>query len=109
MLSAAELAASIPGAVVHGDAAARFTSVCSDSRQIRAGCHLIVDGRSQGWISSATQSVVDPGWIGLGLLRDGETHIGSVIVAANPLMGEEVSVKVVSPHGYDAENLRVRA
>ena len=79
------------------------------ARQIRAGCHLIVDGRSQGWISSATQSVVDPGWIGLGLLRDGETHIGSVIVAANPLMGEEVPVKVVSPHGYDAENLRVRA
>jgi UDP-N-acetylmuramoyl-tripeptide--D-alanyl-D-alanine ligase len=41
MLSAAELAASIPGAVVHGDAAARFTSVCSDSRQIRAGCLFV--------------------------------------------------------------------
>ncbi len=79
------------------------------ARQIRAGYHLVVDGRSEGWISSATQSVVDPGWIGLGLLRDGEARIGSEILAANPLMGEEVPVKVVSPHGYDAENLRVRA
>ena len=37
MLSAAELAACIPRALVKGDAAARFTSVCSDSRQIRPG------------------------------------------------------------------------
>jgi UDP-N-acetylmuramoyl-tripeptide--D-alanyl-D-alanine ligase len=41
LLSAAELAASIPGAVVQGDAAARFTSVCSDTRQIRAGCLFV--------------------------------------------------------------------
>ncbi len=41
MLSAAELAASVPGAVVAGDPAARFTSVCSDSRQIRAGCLFV--------------------------------------------------------------------
>ncbi len=79
------------------------------NRQIRAGSHLLVDGQDQGWISSATQSVVDPGWIGLGLLRDGEARIGSRIIAANPLMGEEVPVTVTSPHGYDAENLRVRA
>ncbi|CAH0264283.1 sarcosine oxidase subunit alpha family protein [Roseomonas sp. CECT 9278] len=79
------------------------------NRQIRAGSHLLVDGQDQGWISSATQSVVDPGWIGLGMLRDGAARIGREIVAANPLMGEEVPVKVVTPHGYDAENLRVRA
>ncbi len=79
------------------------------NRQIRAGSHLLVDGQDQGWISSATQSVVDPGWIGLGLLRDAEARIGSEIIAANPLMGEEVPVTVTSPHGYDAENLRVRA
>jgi sarcosine oxidase subunit alpha len=78
-------------------------------RQIRAGAHLLVDGRSEGWISSATQSVVHPGWIGLGLLRDGEARIGSTVIAANPLMGEEVPVRVVSPHGYDPENVRVRA
>jgi sarcosine oxidase subunit alpha len=78
-------------------------------QQLRAGSHLLVDGQDCGWVTSATQSVVDPGWIGLGLLRDGEAHIGSAILAANPLMGEEVPVKVVTPHGYDPENLRVRA
>ena len=41
MLSAAELAAGIPGAVVRGDAAVRFTSVCSDSRQVRPGCLFV--------------------------------------------------------------------
>ena len=41
MLSAAELAASLPGAVIRGDAATRFTSVCSDSRQVRPGCLFV--------------------------------------------------------------------
>jgi len=41
MLSAAELAASIPGAIVKGDATARIASVCSDSRQIRPGCLFV--------------------------------------------------------------------
>jgi UDP-N-acetylmuramoyl-tripeptide--D-alanyl-D-alanine ligase len=41
MLSAAELAAGIPGAVVEGDPAARFGSVCSDSRQVRTGCLFV--------------------------------------------------------------------
>jgi heterotetrameric sarcosine oxidase alpha subunit len=79
------------------------------ARQIRAGAHLLIDGRDQGWITSATQSVVDSGWIGLGMLRDGEARIGSEILAANPLQGEEVPVKVVTPHGYDPENRLVRA
>ena len=78
-------------------------------RQIRAGSHLLVGGRSQGWISSATQSVLNPGWIGLALLRDGEAFIGTQILADNPLMNEEVLVNVVSPHGYDPENRLVRA
>jgi sarcosine oxidase subunit alpha len=82
------------------------------ARQIRAGSHLLLpggDGRSEGWISSATQSVVEPGWIGLGMLRDGEARIGTEMLAANPLMNEEVQVKIVSPHMHDPENLRVRA
>jgi len=41
MLSAAELAASIPGAIVKGDAMAQVASVCSDSRQIRPGCLFV--------------------------------------------------------------------
>jgi len=41
MLTVAELAAGIPGAAVRGEGRARFTSVCSDSRQIRAGCLFV--------------------------------------------------------------------
>jgi hypothetical protein len=31
------------------------------------------------------------------------------MLAANPLMGEETAVTVVSPHMYDPENQRVRS
>ncbi len=41
MLSASELAACIPGAALQGDGRTRFTSVCSDSRQIRPGCLFV--------------------------------------------------------------------
>jgi UDP-N-acetylmuramoyl-tripeptide--D-alanyl-D-alanine ligase len=41
VLSAAEFAAGIPGAALRGDAKLRFTSVCSDSRQIRPGCLFV--------------------------------------------------------------------
>jgi UDP-N-acetylmuramoyl-tripeptide--D-alanyl-D-alanine ligase len=41
MLSAAELAATIAGATVKGNAGARFSSVTSDSRQIRPGCLFV--------------------------------------------------------------------
>jgi UDP-N-acetylmuramoyl-tripeptide--D-alanyl-D-alanine ligase len=41
VLSVGELAASIAGAVVKGDAAVRVGSVCSDSRQIRPGCLFV--------------------------------------------------------------------
>jgi len=41
VLSAAELAACVPGAALRGDGSARFSSVCSDSRQIRPGCLFV--------------------------------------------------------------------
>ena len=80
------------------------------TQPLRAGAHLIgAEGaKSLGWISSVTRSVADPGWIGLGLLRDGETRIGSRMIAASPLTGEEVPVAIASPHMYDPENARVR-
>ena len=82
------------------------------SRQVRAGAHLVAPGGgpSQGWVTSVTRSVVGPGgWIGLAMLRDGEARIGSTMVAANPLMGEEAQVAIVSPHMHDPENLLVRS
>ncbi len=41
MLSVAEIAASVPGSIVKGDAAVRIASVCSDSRQVRPGCLFV--------------------------------------------------------------------
>jgi UDP-N-acetylmuramoyl-tripeptide--D-alanyl-D-alanine ligase len=41
VLSAAELAAVVPGAVVRGDAAARFASVSTDSRQVGTDCLFV--------------------------------------------------------------------
>ena len=80
------------------------------NRQVRAGAHLIegAGGTSLGWVSSATRSVVDPGWIGLALLREGEARIGSTMIATSPITSEDVPVRIVSPHMYDPENERVR-
>ncbi len=41
MLNAGELAASVPGATVSGDAAMRFTAVCTDTRQLKPGCLFV--------------------------------------------------------------------
>jgi len=41
MLSAGELAASVPGAAVRGDPSSRFSSVCIDSRQLQPGCLFV--------------------------------------------------------------------
>ncbi|MGG5811737.1 glycine cleavage T C-terminal barrel domain-containing protein, partial [Falsiroseomonas sp. CW058] len=80
------------------------------ARQIRAGAHLIEaeGGPSLGWITSATHAVAPDGWLGLAMLSGGEARVGTTMVAANPLMGESVPVRITSPHHYDPENARVR-
>ena len=59
-------------------------------------------------MTSVTRSVVQPGWIGLAMLREGEARMGSTLTAANPLFDEAVPVTICSPHHYDPENARVR-
>jgi len=79
-------------------------------QQIRAGAHLVEAGSSTslGWVTSVTQGVARPGWLGLAMLRDGAARIGATLVAANPLFDEAVLVEITSPHHYDPENARVR-
>jgi sarcosine oxidase subunit alpha len=79
-------------------------------RKIPQGAHLVEEGGTQslGHVTSATISVVEPGWIGLALLAGGAARIGSTMTAASPLTGDEFPVRIVSPHHYDPENLRVR-
>ena len=76
--------------------------------QLRAGAHLTENGNSQGWVTSATRSVMFGGWIALGMLRHGRERIGQAIRVESPLHGESIEARIVSPHMYDPENARVR-
>jgi sarcosine oxidase subunit alpha len=62
----------------------------------------------QGWITSACYSPHVGSMIGLGYLEDGDTRLGEIIIAANPLEGESQRLRVVSPHFVDPEGGRLR-
>lgn len=76
---------------------------------VMAGSHLFAEGAEQrtetdlGWISSACHSPHVGSAIGLGFLADGAARIGQIVVAANPLQGQQVRLRVVSPHFIDPE------
>lgn len=79
-----------------------------------AGSHLFVEGAAQdtasdqGWITSACHSPHVGSGIGLGYLVDGAERMGQIVVAANPLQGQSVRMRVVSAHFVDPEGGRVR-
>ncbi|WP_062762153.1 sarcosine oxidase subunit alpha family protein [Falsirhodobacter sp. alg1] len=79
-----------------------------------AGAHLFTEGdghstaTDQGWITSACYSPHVGSAIGLGFLANGAMRMGEVVVAANPLQGGEVRVRVVSPHFVDPDGGRLR-
>lgn len=80
-----------------------------------AGSHLFSEGAVQktetdeGWITSACFSPHVGSGIGLGFLAHGGARLGEVITAANPLQGQSVRLRVVSPHFIDPEGGRLRA
>jgi heterotetrameric sarcosine oxidase alpha subunit len=80
-----------------------------------AGSHLFAaDARQatetdEGWITSACFSPHVGSAIGLGFLSNGAERLGEVIVSANPLQGQSVRLRVVSPHFVDPEGERLRA
>ena len=79
-----------------------------------AGAHLFTEGApqgtdtDQGWITSACHSPHLGHAIGLGFLEGGADRMGEVIVAANPLAGQSVRMRVVSPHFIDPDGGRLR-
>mgnify|MGYP000548429428 CR=1 FL=1 len=79
-----------------------------------AGAHLFDEAaehkteNDQGWITSACYSPHLKSAIGLGFLAQGAERMGEVIVAANPLQGQSVRMRVVSPHFVDPEGGRLR-
>jgi sarcosine oxidase subunit alpha len=79
---------------------------------IRAGSQLILDRNAAppvamvGHVSSATYSPTLGHPIALALLANGSRRTGETLVAASPLSGDYVPVRVVSPHFYDPEGRR---
>jgi sarcosine oxidase subunit alpha len=82
------------------------------AQRLRSGGHLVTEpgeGRSLGWVSSVTHSIVLSQWIGLAMLENGAALHGQKLYAVSPLHEESVEVIVTSPHHVDPENARVRA
>ncbi len=79
-----------------------------------AGSHLFAAGAAQdtwtdqGWITSACYSPHVGSAIGLGFLTEGANRLGEVITAANPLQGQQISLRVVPVHFVDPEGGRLR-
>ena len=81
---------------------------------VTPGAHLFAEGapqdlaNDQGWISSACHSPHVGTSIGLGLLENGDTRTGEIIIAANPIAGQSVALRVVPAHFVDPEGDRLR-
>ncbi|MBL8561155.1 MAG: sarcosine oxidase subunit alpha family protein [Gemmobacter sp.] len=79
-----------------------------------AGSHLFAQGAQQktetdeGWITSACHSPHVGSSIGLGFLARGAERLGEVIVAANPLQGQQIALRVVPAHFVDPDGGRLR-
>ena len=84
------------------------------AQPVVAGSHLFAQGATQdtwndqGWITSACHSPHVGCAIGLGFLADGAARLGEVIVAANPLQGQQVMMRVVPTRFVDPEGGRLR-
>lgn len=84
------------------------------SDEVIAGAHLVRPNTAftlendEGWITSACYSPHLQSSIGLGYLQNGNERMGEEVIAANPLEGKNVRVKVVSAHFIDPEGERLR-
>lgn len=80
--------------------------VVNKTDQLMAGYHLVNQKSlnkqpTQGWISSATWSVVLDEPIALGFLCDGNQRLGETVYAVSPLDNQCIAVTVVSPQFLD--------
>jgi heterotetrameric sarcosine oxidase alpha subunit len=79
---------------------------------IRAGAQLVADSKVPppvpmvGHVTSVTWSPTLGHPIALALLASGSRRMGETIVAASPLSGDAVPVKVVSPYFFDPQGAR---
>jgi sarcosine oxidase subunit alpha len=84
------------------------------SARLRAGAHFInrsaapVAASVQGYMTSVAYSPSLGHWVGLGLLVGGDTRIGDIVRAYDPVRGGDTEVEVVSATFYDSEGVRLR-
>ena len=85
------------------------------SARLRAGAHFI--GRDakrsaendQGYMTSVAYSPSLGHWIGLGLLSRGQSRIGEILLAYDPIRNGETLVEAVPAIFYDPAGARLRA
>lgn len=85
-----------------------------DDKTLRNGAILFaaddeISGHGRGHVTSVTFSPERDKVIALGFYSGGLKHVGKEAIAAYPLRGEIVRVRIVSPHFLDAEGERLRA
>ena len=83
------------------------------STTLPAGGHLFAtaapqQGVSEGWLTSVAYSPHLGKSIALGYLERGQARLGEVVSIANPLQGQSLTARVVSPHFIDPEGDRLR-
>jgi methylglutamate dehydrogenase subunit C len=83
-------------------------------KKLRGGSILFaatdeIKGHGRGYITSVTWSTELQKFIALGLYQGGLKHEGEDIIAAFPLKGEQVKLRIVSPHFIDKEGARLHA
>lgn len=83
-------------------------------KKLRGGSILFaandeIRGHGRGYITSVTWSVELQKFIALGLYQGGLQHEGEEVIAAFPLKGEQVRLKLVSPHFVDKLGERLHA
>ena len=67
-----------------------------------------VAGFGDGWVSAVTHSPALGHWIGLGFATSGyEAWDGQELIAADPIRGKSVRVRLVSPHMFDKTGERM--
>ncbi len=84
------------------------------SFSLKAGAHFLAPDAAQilendqGWMTSVAYSPSLQSSIGLGFITNGQQRLGETIIAADPLRGESIPVRIVSPHFVDPDGARLR-
>ncbi|HEY1706964.1 MAG TPA: sarcosine oxidase subunit alpha family protein [Rhizomicrobium sp.] len=76
-------------------------------REIMAGSHLVHNGKSEGWVTSAGFSPVLGRFVALGMIRNGLARIGETVTLQN--LGMRTQAQICAPCAYDPGGARLHA